>query len=507
MWDDYHLLLDFINAYAEAGGLVQQLELLFSPVSNYLFTTIRLVAVLDYRLFGELNFTHLIFVNSVLHICIYLLLLRIFRFDCKSFFFFLPVAMLMAIPTFQVQNWGSYTAHVFAIFFILLTMALVAKPTPSRWLLGLVTATLAGFSAGAGFLAFLCTWPLLQKFDRRRQALWMAIFVLILAFYIWLMLPLGPEFKKVASIRPSVLIYGLNAVLFYGSFFKDLYGDHHHWAAIFGGIMVLFFLWVVIFERDLIRRKPLLASGLLLAILLALVISIMRSRHGLGTTTTQRYRLFQVLPVIFAYIYFINQRPRLVQRFFPAILIFSVVFYGFRLENNLSDLANQRNRLQTGMNHFQITDSPDQLNYIQVTRGAEILRLSQQLGTYRYRDLPFQTLEFKPNRRLGILQPMKYVIDKKEDDPLYFHLQGWAFPAYYTDRELDILVVINENKNKHYFKTGPLLHPEVFINQAEKGFSLTLSKENLSFEWKHVEVGLALYRPYQGIIAETWINQ
>ena len=84
--------------------------------------------------------------------------------------------------------------------------------------------------------------------------------------------------------------------------------------------------------------------------------------------------------------------------------------------------------------------------------------------------------------------------------------QGWVFPSYHTDRQLKILIVVEKNDEKKYVGTGPLLNNQVFIEDAENGFSFVLDKELLPFVWINVWVGSALYRPFQRVVAETWIK-
>jgi hypothetical protein len=506
LWDDYHLILDFLNQIREADSLSSKLGVLFSPSSNYLFIIMRLVALADLSIFGEVNFKHLILVNNLMHLFIYYFIFYLYRQNKVATVYFLPVLLLLSVPNFEVQNWSSYSAHVSAILFILATIFFLSQNDRGSFGWALLMATLALFSAPAGFIAFLAVWPLLiHNYSRKLIVLWYVAYLVLFLIYLTLILPFGPEISGAVSERPGLWVYLINMVVFYGSVFKALYADLHVWAVLFGGVLTLFFMLVFTYGRTVIKRHPDLAAGLLLSLLLAIVITIMRSRHGLGATTPYRYRLFQLLPLIFVYLYFLVNQEQLMKRFYPAIMVFSIVFYGFRMEANWHALQLQQRQLENGMHSFKLSVSADQLSYGNPELAKRILYLSQEMGIYDYDKVKIRQLEIS-SPRMGRLQPMQFILRSEKDTSNYYELSGWAFPGFNPMTDLKVLLVIHNDSKTRYFETGPLLDHSVFMGRSENGFLAVVDKRDMLFDWKNHRIGLALHHPLKGIIAETFIR-
>ena len=127
------------------------------------------------------------------------------------------------------------------MFFILATIYYLSQKRTSAFWIAICSATLAIFSAPAGFIAFLAVAPILfQHYDRSKSILWGSTFLLLLLLYLFLILPFGPEFTGAVSEKPGLFIYLMNIVVFFGSIFKAFYADLHIWGVFFGGMFPFF---------------------------------------------------------------------------------------------------------------------------------------------------------------------------------------------------------------------------------------------------------------------------
>ena len=506
MLDDYGFVLDFLDHFRNATTFEDKLKVVLAPRSNYLFVTFNMLVLIDYWIFSKISFIHLIYASNILHLLIILNIYRIFRRQEVSMKFFIPVILLLSVPNFSILNWACYVAHVMGVLFSLLTIWYLSQKTPRSFWFGLLSAVLASFSAPGGFLAFLVVIPiLLDRSDRRPLMIWIFTFILTLFIYILLILPLGEEIQGAVTGERRPLTYLLNVVLFFGSVFKGVYREYHIWGAIFGLIICGILAWIALARFPTLKKNPVILAGLLLGILLAIVVTLMRSRYGLGATTAYRYRLYQLVSLVFIYLFMSIDQKILVQKYLSVIIILSLFVYGFRLQYNLDLLREKVWQLKAGIHHFQMTGYSDQLSFRAPEQGAELLNRLAAQGIY-----DAYALNVSEEPRLNLpkrnpLQMMKYDVEKIDDLESYFEISGWAFPAFSSGQSLEIYLVIRSGETTYYYRTGPLLNKEVLAEKSEAGFIGIIDKRTLPYDWNAVKIGLALRHPYQGIIAEHFL--
>ncbi len=501
-WDDYNIILGFLNDYASSGTLSAKLAVLFSPSSNYLFVILRLLAILDYTLFGTVDFSHLVFLNGILHIGIYLLLLKLSRPFLRSEYLFLPIALLIAIPTHEVQSWAAYTVHVAAVFFTLLTLYIFSGSSRYRISLAFITATCSLLSAPLGFLTFLIALvPVYHQGGIRRVLIWVTAFALVILAYFFAILPLGTELTGPVESRTPILVYLVNIIVFYGSFFKAIYQQHHLWGVILGlGISILL-AGILPKWKTLFKSKPVLTAGILLAILLPIVISLMRSRHGMGATTTYRYRLYQCLPLVFLYLYFGAFYKKKLELLFPLIFCGSIFLYGIRMQYNISELKKAQLRQYFGVYHYQTTGSPSYLSWGNLSLARDFLEEAKVLGVYDY-EAAIQSPQPMGNPiETSALQPMQVELQEFVINVEYLYVAGWAWTSYTATSEFQILVQLRDEQRTLTYPTGPLISSQFGKQQPESGFAFCISKDDLVIDWDQVQVDILLIHPIRGLIS------
>lgn len=505
--DDYGFVLNFLDSFSDANSISEKFNVVFAPSSNYLFITFRILVLVDYALFNQVSFVHLIYANNIFLLAIIWIIWNIFREENISLKYYLPVVILFSVPNFEIHNWASYAAHVLGILFILTTIWCLAQPKPQYFWLALISAVLAAFSAPGGFLAFLVPFPILfNQYQAWQRITWIFSFIFTLIVYVPLILPFGQEIEGTLPANNRLITYALNVILFFGSFFKGLYRDYQIWAVIYGLIITLILVWIILKRFTVIKKHPVVAGGLLFAVLLALVITLMRSRYGLGATTSYRYRLYQLIPLTFIYLFILVDKKYLIAKHFSMIIILSVVLYGFRLEYNLDLLRKQVGQLKSGFLDLQTTGAYDQLSFRAPEVGAVMLNNLAKKRIYdAYEvDVAIQPLHNLPG--VNPMQPMRYMLESVDDQEDYYKIRGWAFPAHSPVEAVDIYLVVKSGDDYYYYPTGPFLNKNILMGKSENGFVAIIDKKTIPYDWKTGEVGLALRHPFQGIIAIEFLS-
>ena len=72
---------------------------------------------------------------------------------------------------------------------------------------------------------------------------------------------------------------------------------------------------------------------------------------------------------------------------------------------------------------------------------------------------------------------------------------------------LKVLLLIEDGNGTRYFKTGPFSGGSTLMGRSENGFVAIVDKRENNIDWMSVKVGLALYHPIQGIMAETLLDR
>ncbi len=150
----------------------------------------RLFCLLDYGVFGSLNFKRLIWCSNVLFLGGILgIFYYIFRSLGQRFIYFLPVSMLLfqgKLATTMIWYWG--VLQYSALLFLALSSLYLLTFKTGFWsrLLALLLSIAGIFSIGAGvFLPFVLVMVLLIQKEFKTVWLYAVCFSVVLGFYFW----------------------------------------------------------------------------------------------------------------------------------------------------------------------------------------------------------------------------------------------------------------------------------------------------------------------------------
>src|SRR5208282_3307673 len=155
-WDDYDIL-DFVLKFLDLKNLKDKTALIFAQHNEHRIAFDRMVALIDYYLYGGINFKHLIFIGNISLIGLTLVLFRAFRIEKDKFLYFIPAIYLL----FQPQYWETIfwamasLANLYVLFFAFLSIYFATKPSQRNFFLAVFFAILATFTSGSGMFVFL----------------------------------------------------------------------------------------------------------------------------------------------------------------------------------------------------------------------------------------------------------------------------------------------------------------------------------------------------------------
>ncbi|NNK73201.1 MAG: hypothetical protein HKO94_08420, partial [Flavobacteriaceae bacterium] len=158
--DDYKQLFHFVLNYLEASSFVEKSALIFEQKNEHRIALLRFFTLLDWSIFGKLNFTHSIFAGNIALVGCFFLMWRYLHKQGMGIYHVLPLALLFFVPVFEINTWSAAGfPYNFVTLFILITPFLLQKDSSIHFSLAILTAALATFTFGNGLLAFLIAYP------------------------------------------------------------------------------------------------------------------------------------------------------------------------------------------------------------------------------------------------------------------------------------------------------------------------------------------------------------
>lgn len=156
-WDDYGAILGFINRAHDAPSLFHQVQLMFGKYAEHRIFYVKLITLLDYYLFGQVNLIRLNFIGNLGLLGIAVILFKTIKPVDNRWLFFLLVLYLL----FQLQYIGiifspmSALQNINTVLFALASLYFLNKKETKYFILALLFAVVGCFSSGNGMFIFM----------------------------------------------------------------------------------------------------------------------------------------------------------------------------------------------------------------------------------------------------------------------------------------------------------------------------------------------------------------
>ncbi len=497
--DDYHLCLDFLNEFVASG---KELPVLFEKRNGHFFVTQKMIFILDYLLFGKVDFRHFVVINNVVFVSIFYIIYCILRNSRIEKIHFLPLLLIGCVPNFYLNNHSSSFLHFSSILFCLLAFLYLDRKSCRAFILASLFAILAALSSGGGLLVYFAALPLLWiKYERPFLLAWLLQFLILAVLYLTGHdSGSGGDFFKVFGISNWLILSG-NFFLFFGSFFKPLYGNYHVWSLIIGMAGIAALTYVFWDKRKFLKHHPLLLSGLLVGLLLGFASTIMRSQYGLGSTTSDRYRLYQFIFWAFLYLLLVSMHRMKLEKCYPWVLIGSFLIYGLRMNRSVAEIHFRSMQLLEGMKYYQTFEDVGQLTYRDLNTAGRILARSKDLNIYSIEAQSFDLFfgKVEPDvSGLGILTAELDIVQRLDN---FMHVEGWVYSDLDMQKRDKVLFFVEGNEGRTYYSTGPIITADNWLPVKDNSFSITI--EGISGDER---MGVTIYRTGIGVVGEQFVD-
>lgn len=352
-WDD-HALKAFLVEYLQAPGWLEKWQAIFRQHNEHRISVTRVVALLDYSVFGDLDFRRLMFYGNLSMLGVVALWWVLLHHNKKPFYALIPVPFIwLTLSHYENMYWGMASVQNFGVV-ILSVWALYCCVSRSRalFIVSLVLAALACLTSGNGLLVLPIGAGLLFLAPRwRRLIVWLVASGVygFVYFQDFTRSPANPD----NTFGPGLFIKGY--LYFLGSFAESFPVNHHaRICLILGAVLLLVALSIVSttlfrllrnrYEYDFSRITDLFCLGVLLFILgTALIVVYSRVGFGLDGLLTSRYKMYSFLLLIVAYLYIVIPiRGSFLSPYVSGIVFLNALYSIFSYHYHLVDAFNLR---------------------------------------------------------------------------------------------------------------------------------------------------------------------
>jgi hypothetical protein len=491
-WDDHPLKL-FIFQYTHTLDPSAKIAALFRQHNEHRIVLTRLVTLLDFKLFGALDYRHLMLVGNLLLVAAIPLWHIILKNNKKPLFALLPIPFLwLTLALSENMYWGMAAVQNFGVVTISLwALYLSVTPQKSTFALSLFLVVLGVFTSPNGIIILPVGAVLLFLLgNRQRLALWILIGAGAVFYYF-------RDYKQPESnpdAKATFIQWGKGYMAFLGSFAESFPVLDHFKVCIFMGVF-LFLVAVSIVSATLFKilrnkyaSKPekiidLFCLGTILFVLgTSLLVVYSRAGFGLEGLVASKYKIYSILLLITAYLYVVIPiRGSFLSPYITAITFLAITFNVFSYHYHLVDAYNLRKYLTTSQFNWTYKtkdlkpphDTSFVANIVAKTpvfyeNWLPLIRLADRQGfagdTRALTELATET-RITAYKGAFTIRNTSFVSQRLQDSGIYFLLSSkdrfYVFPAYRS-----------RNKNRkelflkqYYFEPG--FYTDVSYQESE----------------------------------------
>jgi hypothetical protein len=369
--DDYGGCLGFVSNWIQLPTFREKLLfILTSQANEYKIVFCHALYVLQYLIFGHINFAVLSTVGNLFVLPLYIVLFRMWAADSPRndlhVSLFIPVSwVLFQLQYYSLLSWPASTLqNIPVLFFSLLTIYLVSKDTQRTFILSLISLAFAIASSGNGFFVVPLGCLMLIQFRRpARIAVLVGASSAILALYLYRYNFNSSQAHADHSVLSSLHhISPIYALSFLGASIAR-YGSYVPAAILGAGICGVFAY--AIYDK-FYDRNPAIFYSMCFILITAFAVSGLRSDLGIAQSLVSRYRIYSNLMLILIYLYAVGKlqtagkgdqnnldkpaRLPLVATVVVVAILFNIGsnYAGFKLLHGRTELTKQ------GMSRFEL---------------------------------------------------------------------------------------------------------------------------------------------------------
>lgn len=359
--DDYDAILFFLNNYSIAHPF-DQLQLLLQQHNEHRIVFSRLITIFDLKIFGHINFVHLIWIgNFGWFLAIIGVWLFSRNYGVKAIEFSPAAILLLSFSHFDIMTWAMTSlSQYWQVCFGIFAIGLMVNNRFKRAQLCYMAALFTG-GGGIALAPVFASYYFLQK---KWHEFWINIsFTVILILTYFVLLPYSrPSSGKIleALLHPQILV---------GYFFGFIGGMGSNLDL---GIPSILTCGIILFSLFLAKYKqmykltPFLWWLVIYAFITAILAALNRSQLGIASSGDSRYSEYSLLVGASLYLAFLttaSQSSRKKMMWLGFIL--SIGIYAYWFEQSKQPLIDRNYWLVNGFKTH-----PDWLNALDIKKRS-----------------------------------------------------------------------------------------------------------------------------------------
>lgn len=486
--DDFRSCLDFMNKFISDKNLHARILLLLSQSNEHRITTTRLIELLYYKIFHEINFRHLIFVaDMILILCalpIYFLLKDIIKKNKSGNLAFITIIiiLLMSFSQWRELVWIGASLQQFSQLFLSLSCLWIIE----RYLredcayvsllmaLYLILSIMNSFTGG-GWIA-LCIATNIFFIIKKRYSLlaFNTLLYIIIALTFFHFLP----YSFAHPPRPSITAYFKFILGFSGSVYFT-----NQFSYFFGAVILVF----LVCNIKIILKYNSLLLWTIFFITNPIIMAFSRAGMDPNFGLASHYSTYSAINLIFVIIiiylkYFSSQSDSKFLTYIPMFL-FLLYTYSYKIYTSpSSETAAIKNYGLTGLYTYS--------NYLW---AKNVYLTSKELGVFSSTmiDYNIQNAD-KYARSVLDIGPIlnnrqsRFSLDEiTKIGPNFFSVKGWIFIPETSPTDFSKYIILSNSKNKYIFALLTIKRADVtsfFKSKAsldDAGFNSFISTQNI----------------------------
>lgn len=502
--DEYDAALNTLDSFVESD-FPDNFLLLFHQHNEHRMASYYILAVAQYFLFGELNFTwQLIFANLFM-IGLFYLIYRLNPILKKQPLLLLIAASMLFIPMNAISNWPVMAMNgIFQYFLVFASLALLDKLGRYNFIFAMLLAAFATFSFGNGMFAFLLGYIFIlsdEKISKKKVLVWTICTVVCIGLYFINYKPVIGHPSKLLALQNPITVLEF-FIMFFSNPFKEIADKSIIMYFLAGAGVLTTFLFALWKNRKIILKKRLALSYMLFVLISAGVAAVSRFLFGLHTAISGRYMLLPLLFVIVLYSFMLkeNSKPSKTSVFF--LLLFSTILFTMNTRAGLHNFALYKNRLLSGMVSYYFQDEPKRYSYPNQEYAHKSLQKSIEKNYFKI--LPISEI-FGNKLIKNVHQPVvsgniRFCIDEFINDSTLIFMKGWAFSEKAISGNSEIVVYFQNESDKQFYSTAIDRRMDViqtFYGKYAKiekdcGFYFAMDKSKIKINGENNQVGVGI---------------
>lgn len=457
--DDFDTVLGFLNNFLSAGGVIERARLVFEQHNEHRLVFSRLVALIQYYLFGEADLRGLIIFGNLSLAGLFVTLVLIYRQRLERTLYLLPASLIIFnFQYYETVNWAmASVSNLYVLFFALLSLyLLLARTSVASFAGALLCYAAAVFTQGGGlFVGFAGIAMLAIGRQFKRAALWGLATVALFSLYFY-------GYHSPAG-HPSVLSVIGEEPLLPVRFFFSFLGSPLPMPEVFGIFSFGFFIYLTM--KGYYAGNRTVYAFLLFLFITAAVTSLTRSGFGLDQSLASRYKVVSSLIFAMHYLAAVEiMKAGSAKRIFVALLIAgSLVFNINAYLSNRAELAMQKEVLTYGYLTWQEVGRG--LIYPFEDKAGEILARSAGLRIYAAAPdtggIISSRADMKPGAEDGRIN---FEIENAFTGASAVFIDGWAFAPDAVNHDTaagHTYIVLRSVDREFVFDTIPRKRPDI----------------------------------------------